>query len=195
MHPDLTEAQSIIGVDEAGRGPLAGPVVAAAITLPKDFSDSRIKDSKVISAKIRDKLFAELTSKGYPYRIVAVGPRRIDAINIRRATHLAMSLAVRGLPGDIVLVDGNMQINSKIKQQTVISGDRLFVQISAASILAKVYRDSLMKELDLKYPGYNFSKHSGYGTKEHRDAIANLGPCKIHRRTFAGVKEFTIAYA
>ena len=188
----LKQYRSIIGVDEAGRGPLAGPVVAAAIALPADYSDPRIKDSKKMTAKMRSVIFEELTNSTFAYRIIAVGPRRIDRINIRQATHRAMSLAVKDLPGDIVLVDGNMPINSRLPQKTIVSGDNLVVQISAASILAKVYRDRLMQTLDRKYPGYSLGTHAGYGTSQHRAAIAALGPSPIHRRSFAGVKEYLL---
>jgi len=180
-------AMRICGVDEAGRGPLAGPVVAAAAVFDESFADSRIKDSKALSAKQREKLFDYIKESAISWSIVAVGPRRIDQLNILQATRLAMKLAVERISADLVLVDGNQPIVSAIPQRTVIGGDRLHVQISAASILAKVWRDRLMNALAMHYPGYGLEKHSGYPTAAHRAALVTLGPSRIHRKTFAGV--------
>jgi ribonuclease HII len=177
----------ICGVDEAGRGPLAGPVVAAAVVFDENFSDSRIRDSKALSTQQREKLFDYIKETALSWSIIAVGPRRIDQLNILQATKLAMKLAVQRVEADLVLVDGNQPIVSSIPQRTVVGGDRLHVQISAASILAKVWRDRLMEDLSARYPGYGFEKHSGYPTPAHKAAIRTLGPCRIHRRTFAGV--------
>ena len=177
----------ICGVDEAGRGPLAGPVVAAAVVFPDDFADPRIKDSKKLSAQQREKLFDYIKGAALSWSIIAVGPRRIDAINILQATKLAMKLAVARVDADLVLVDGNQPIVSAVPQRTVVGGDRLHVQISAASILAKVWRDRLMERLAERYPGYGLEKHAGYPTAAHRAAIQLLGPSRIHRKTFAGV--------
>jgi len=177
----------ICGVDEAGRGPLAGPVVAAAVVFDDTFCDSRIRDSKTLSTQQREKLFDYIKETALSWSIIAVGPRRIDQLNILQATKLAMKLAVERVEADLVLVDGNQPIVSAIPQRTVIGGDRLHVQISAASILAKVWRDRLMEDLSVRYPGYGFEKHSGYPTPAHKAAIRTLGACKIHRRTFAGV--------
>jgi ribonuclease HII len=179
----------ICGVDEAGRGPLAGPVVAAAVVYPEGFIDSRIKDSKMMSAKQRESLFQEIKDTCHAWSIVAVGARRIEKINILEATRLAMRLAVQRINADLVLIDGNQGFPSKIPQQTVVQGDKKHVEISAASILAKVWRDSLMETLGEKYPGYGLENHSGYPTPAHKAAIIKLGPCREHRRTFAGVKE------
>lgn len=183
----------VAGVDEVGRGPLAGPVVAAAVVLPDNFVNSNFIDSKKLSAKRREELVYEIKAISKAWAIVAVGHKRIEQINIREASKLAMSLAVSKVAQqtkiDLVLVDGNMPINTAIEQKTVIKGDSLHVQISAASIIAKVYRDNLMATLDSKYPGYNFGKHAGYPTPAHKLAISSSGPCKIHRATFAGVKE------
>lgn len=177
----------ICGVDEAGRGPLAGPVVAAAVVFDESFTDASIKDSKTLSSKRREKLFTHIQETALAWAIVAVGPRRIDELNILQATKLAMRLAVERISADLVLVDGNQPIVTSIAQRTVIGGDRLHVQISAASILAKVWRDRLMSTLSERYPGYGLEKHSGYPTAAHRAALQQLGPSRIHRKTFAGV--------
>jgi ribonuclease HII len=177
----------ICGVDEAGRGPLAGPVVAAAAVFEQDFYDPKIRDSKTLSTQQREKLFEYIKERALSWSIIAVGPRRIDRLNILQATRLAMKLAVERVSADLVLVDGNQPIVCALPQKTVVGGDRLHVQISAASILAKVWRDRLMTDLAVRYPGYGFEKHAGYPTPAHKAAIVTLGPCKIHRRTFAGV--------
>jgi ribonuclease HII len=177
----------ICGVDEAGRGPLAGPVVAAAVVFDESFEDARIRDSKALSTKQREKLFDYIKESALSWAIIAVGPRRIDQINILQATKLAMKLAVERVSADLVLVDGNQPIVCSTPQRTVIGGDRLHVQISAASILAKVWRDRLMQTLAARYPGYGLEKHSGYPTATHRAALLALGPSRIHRKTFAGV--------
>ncbi len=180
----------IAGVDEVGRGPLAGPVVAAAVVFPDGYSNPEIKDSKQLSTKKREQLVSVIHRDALDWAIVAVGHHRIEALNIREATRLAMSLALKRVSCEAVLVDGNMPITTSLRQKTVVGGDTLHVQISAASILAKVWRDGLMKELDRKYPGYEFSIHAGYGTEKHRAAIITRGPCPIHRRSFRGVREF-----
>lgn len=177
----------ICGVDEAGRGPLAGPVVAAAVVFKQGFSDPRIQDSKKLSKQQRERLFDYIKESALSWSIVGVGARRIDTLNILQATKLAMRLAVERIDADLVLVDGNQRIVSSIPQKTVIGGDRLHIEISAASILAKVWRDRLMATLADKYPGYGLEKHAGYPTKAHREALAVLGPSKIHRLSFAGV--------
>jgi len=177
----------VCGVDEAGRGPLAGPVVAAAAVFDETFTHPEIQDSKALTAKQRDRLFDYITQTASSWAIIAVGPRRIEDINILQATKLAMRLAVERVTADLVLVDGNQPIVCSLPQRTVIGGDRLHVQISAASILAKVWRDRLMEKLGAKYPGYGLEKHSGYPTPAHKKAILELGPCRVHRRTFAGV--------
>jgi ribonuclease HII len=177
----------ICGVDEAGRGPLAGPVVAAAVVFEEGFVDPRIRDSKKLSAKQREKLFDYIKEAALSWSIIAVGQRRIDQLNILQATKLAMKLAVERVEADLVLVDGNQPIVCALPQRTVVGGDSLHIQISAASILAKVWRDRLMERLSVRYPGYGFEKHAGYPTAAHRAAITLLGPCRIHRMTFAGV--------
>jgi ribonuclease HII len=188
----------VVGVDEVGRGPLAGPVCAAAVVLPQGFSSSEINDSKQLSAPKREYLSELIQQEAVAWAVVSVGHRRIGTINIRNATKLAMSLAVRRVVSrcqskvgaiGLVRIDGNMLIDTNLRQETVIGGDAKHLEIAAASILAKVYRDRLMQVLDLKYPGYRLGRHAGYPTSEHRAAIAALGPSKVHRATFRGVKE------
>jgi ribonuclease HII len=185
----------ICGVDEAGRGPLAGPVVAAAAVFDEGYQNQRIRDSKQLSAKQRDILYDVVQSEAISWAIVAVGPRRIEALNILQATRLAMRLAVKRVAADLVLIDGNQPIDITLPQRTVVGGDRLHVQISAASILAKVWRDRLMETLGAKYPGYGFEKHSGYPTPSHKPAILEIGPCRVHRKTFAGVCVSPLAHS
>lgn len=177
----------ICGVDEAGRGPLAGPVVAAAVVYPDGYGNATIRDSKAMSAKQRTTTAEQIKQTALAWSIIAVGPRRIEELNILQATKLAMKLAVERVEADLVLIDGNQPIVCRFPQRTVVGGDRLHVQISAASILAKVWRDHLMEILGGRYPGYGFEKHSGYPTPSHKRAIVELGPCRVHRRTFAGV--------
>ena len=178
------------GVDEVGRGPLAGPVVAAAVVFYEGYAHSEIRDSKKLSARQREQLVDTIKGASAGWAIVAVGHRRINELNIRAASRLAMSLAVRRVAADLVLVDGDMQIDTPLPQRTIVGGDNLRVEIAAASILAKVYRDQLMDVLDRRFPGYGFSGHAGYPTSGHRRALAALGPCPIHRRHFRGVREF-----
>jgi len=180
----------IAGVDEVGRGPLAGPVVAAAVVFEEGYVNENFKDSKKLSPKKRENLIEEIKTEALDWAIVAVGPRRIEKINIREASKLAMSIASNCTVAELVLVDGNMEIDTGTDQVTVIKGDSLHVEISAASILAKVWRDNRMKELDQLFPGYDLGKHAGYPTKAHKEAVRILGPSPIHRRTFRGVKEY-----
>lgn len=182
--------QLIAGVDEVGRGPLAGPVVAAVAVFRAGYRNEDFQDSKKLSAKKRETLVPRIKEAAVAWAIVAVGHHRILQHNIREASRLAMSLAVKRIKADRVLVDGNMPIWTDLPQETIIHGDALRVEISAASILAKVYRDNLMVVLDKKYPGYGLTKHAGYPTTSHRAAIAAIGPCKIHRTSFSGVREF-----
>lgn len=179
----------VAGVDEAGRGPLAGPVVAAAVVFPEGYTNPEIKDSKQLSAQKRERLFNIIKRDALAWSIIAVGHRRIEKLNILEASRLAMRLAVERVQADFVLVDGNQPLDVKIPQETIVNGDTKVVQISAGSILAKVWRDHLMTILDKKYPGYSLSKHAGYPTTLHRLAIQTQGPSPIHRRTFRGVKE------
>ena len=181
-------AQYIAGVDEVGRGPFAGPVVAAAVILPLDDKSliEGIDDSKALKEKERERLAALIRERAVAYQICEEDNRVIDRINILQATKLCMKRAVEQLcvQPDVVFVDGNFKIDISLPQQSIIKGDALSYSIGAASILAKVYRDALMTEMDKVYPGYGFAKHKGYGTKMHREAIKELGLCERHRRTF-----------
>lgn len=179
----------IAGVDEVGRGPLAGPVVAAVAVFEEGYKNKEIKDSKKLSQKKREQLIPVIKRDAVSWAIMPLRAQVVDEINIREATKLAMSLAVSRIEADLVLVDGNMSINTDIDQLTVVKGDSKHVEIAAASILAKVYRDNYMKLLERIYPDYGFSKHAGYPTKMHREVIAEIGPSPVHRKTFKGVKE------
>ena len=176
----------ICGVDEAGRGPLAGPVAAGAVILPADVRILRLNDSKKLSPKVRDELFDEIKEKAIAWNVAVVSPARIDEINILQATYEAMREAIDGLstaPG-VLLNDAVSIPGISIRQVPIIKGDAKSLSIAAASILAKVTRDRMMEEYGRVYPEYGFEKHKGYGTAAHMDAIRRLGPCPIHRRTF-----------
>jgi len=177
------------GVDEAGRGPLAGPVVAAAAVFSTPPKSPFIKDSKKLSPKGRAKALPEIYACAVDYAVGIVTHDEIDRINIHRASLLAMEKAVAGLKvrPELLLIDGKFTIKSAIPQKAVISGDALSKAIGAASIIAKTTRDALMDEYHLIYPVYNFISNKGYPTKEHIEAIRRHGPCPIHRRTFRGV--------
>ena len=187
----------VAGVDEAGRGPLAGPVVAACVVIGPDFeidSDELklVADSKKVSAKNREKLFSVIKEKALSVEISVISHLVIDKINILQASLLAMKKAVEActVQPDFVLVDGNMRIPGLLKkQEAIISGDAKVFCIAAASIIAKVSRDWLMCEADKKYPAYQFAKHKGYGTKLHVEMLKTYGPCSIHRKSFAPVKD------
>ena len=176
----------ICGVDEAGRGPLAGPVTAGAVILPKDCTILYLNDSKKLSEKRREELFWEIREKAVSYSVGIVGPERIDEINILQATYEAMRQAVSGLGvvPDLLLNDAVTIPELAIPQVPIIKGDAKSVSIAAASILAKVTRDHLMEEYDRQFPQYGFAKHKGYGTAAHVAAIREFGPCPIHRRSF-----------
>ena len=179
--------RKICGVDEAGRGPLAGPVFAAAVILPEDFEIEGLNDSKKLSEKKRDMLFDEIIEHAVAYSIQAVDHKTIDEINILEATMLAMKTAVENLriKPEHVFIDGNrVPKNMEIPAEFVIKGDATSASIAAASILAKVSRDRFMLEMDKKYPEYCFAKHKGYGTKLHYEKIREFGPSEIHRLTF-----------
>jgi ribonuclease HII len=181
----------VAGVDEAGRGPLAGPVMAAAVILPEGLRIPEVDDSKKLSPQKRERLFDVIMSQAISVGIGVVGPAVIDRINILQATRLAMLDAVAQLSPqpDYILIDGITAINSPIPQKTVKKGDSLSLSIAAASIIAKVTRDRMMIEMDLVFPGYGLAGHKGYGSVQHLDAIRLLGPSPIHRMTFGGVKE------
>lgn len=176
----------VCGVDEAGRGPLAGPVFAAAVILQNDIVIEGLNDSKKLTEKKREKLYEEIKKYAIDYNVAFASEKEIDNINILNATFLAMKRAIEGLKiqPDFALVDGNRKPELKIDSQTIIKGDSLSASIAAASILAKVERDRLMKKLSEKYSRYQFSKHKGYGTKLHIDLIKQYGPCEIHRKSF-----------
>jgi ribonuclease HII len=176
----------IAGIDEVGRGPLAGPVVACAIVIPDGIKCKLIKDSKLLSPEARLKAYAYLKKHAISFGIGIIDEHEIDRINIRNATMRAMEQALSLLNHkvDIVLIDGNMEINTDLPQKTIVDGDRLHLSIASASIIAKVYRDSIMERYAEIYPVYGFDKHKGYGTKEHRNALEKYGPCPIHRKTF-----------
>jgi ribonuclease HII len=188
----------VAGVDEAGRGPLAGPVVAAAVIFPRDWicrglprELAGLNDSKQLTPARRESFFAFLTaSAGIQFALGETGPAEIDEINILRATHRAMNAALAALPAppDHVLVDGLRVPAMKFPQTALVKGDALSYSIAAASVLAKVTRDRAMLEWDRRYPGYGFARHKGYGTPEHLAALARSGPCPIHRRSFAPLK-------
>ena len=176
----------IAGVDEAGRGPLAGPVYAAAVILPEGTFIEGINDSKKLSEKKREELFDVICEKASAYCIAEVSHTRIDEITILNATFEAMNKAVNGLNirPEYVLIDGNRIKGMEIPHETVVKGDAKSISIAAASILAKVSRDRVMYEMAKQYPLYGFDKHKGYGTKAHCDAILKYGACEIHRRSF-----------
>jgi ribonuclease HII len=184
----------IAGVDEAGRGPLAGPVVAAAVILPEEGIGQKLFDSKQIPSRKREELYGCIYEKALGIGLGVVHHEEIDLLNILQATLKAMALAVETLPmsPDFILIDGNQPIPSPFPQKPIRKGDRICNSIAAASIVAKVTRDRLMLECHQQYPQYNFAKHKGYGTKEHRKAIERFGVCELHRKTFRGVKEYLV---
>jgi ribonuclease HII len=190
----------IAGVDEAGRGPLAGPVVAAAVSLRADFLANPekleklkgVNDSKKLSAKKREELFEIIKAECFEVGVGICDHATIDRINILQATFLTMKMALGNLKikPDILLVDGKFPIpNLSLRQEAIIDGDALVFSIAAASIIAKVTRDRIMDEYDKKYPQYGFAKHAGYGTKFHLEALKQFGPCSIHRKTFRPISE------
>ena len=176
----------IAGVDEAGRGPLAGPVYAAAVILKEGARIDGINDSKKLSEKKREKLFDEIIKQSLAYSVFSVDEKTIDEINILNATYMAMNKAVAGLfpKADFVLIDGNSIKNMETPHRTIVKGDSKSISIAAASILAKVSRDRYITHIAAEYPEYGFEKHKGYGTKLHNEAILKYGPCPIHRKTF-----------
>lgn len=176
----------ICGVDEAGRGPLAGPVCAAAVILPKNLEISGLNDSKKLSDKRRRELFPVIKEQAIAYGIAMVDHQQIDEINILQATYLAMKLAIERLAvkPDLALVDGNRSSDFGVPVETVVHGDSLSASIAAASVLAKVTRDDYMLQMAQEYPGYGFEIHKGYGTKAHYEALTNMGASPIHRMTF-----------
>ncbi len=196
-HKARTRGYKIIaGVDEAGRGPLAGPVVSAAVILPRDFVCTGVNDSKKLSEKKRNDLFPVIREKAIAVATGIASHNEIDQINILQASLLSMKRAVENLSippdfpvPDFLLIDGKFPIDMDIDQAALIKGDSRSISIAAASIIAKVTRDAIMTKLHEKYPHYNFIQHKGYPTKAHREAILKHGPCPVHRSTFKGVRE------
>ena len=187
--PTIPPPEQVAGVDEAGRGCLAGPVVAAAVILPASYDLSGLGDSKKLSLARRERLDPLIREQAVAWSLGVSWPREIESINILRASLLAMRRAVctlRVVPA-FVLVDGNQKIPFSLPQESVIGGDAKVACISAASVLAKTFRDRLMGHLDRRYPGYGFAVHKGYGTKAHREILQDKGPCPMHRTTFRGV--------
>lgn len=186
-------ADCIAGIDEAGRGPLAGPVVAAAVILPEDFHHEVLTDSKQLGATVREALYAELTAEGSGilWAVAVADHKEIDRINILRATHQAMRRAVAALPRvpSHALIDGLPVRPFPVPSTALVKGDAQSFSIAAASILAKVTRDRIMLEMDALYPQYHFAQHKGYGTAEHLAMLQAHGPCPIHRRSFLPVRQ------
>ncbi|MBU4128393.1 MAG: ribonuclease HII [Proteobacteria bacterium] len=182
----------IAGTDEAGRGPLAGPVVSAAVLLPTSFHDPDITDSKKLSPKKRSYLYEKLYDQAISIGIGIVDNIEIERINILNASLMSMAISVKNLnpQPDYLLIDGKFRIPADLTQETIIRGDTLSISIAAASIIAKVTRDRLMERYHQDYPQFGFSRHKGYPTKAHKEAIEKFGCCPIHRRTFKGVKEY-----
>ncbi|MBM3139587.1 MAG: ribonuclease HII [Chloroflexi bacterium] len=190
-------AHRVAGVDEVGRGPLAGPVVAAAVVIPHTRAGwtsrarwiTSVRDSKVLSAEQREQLAAIILERT-EWGIAAVSAQVVDQINIARATRLAMLRAVEALPvrPDALILDGRERVDLAVEQRSVVDGDALCVSVAAASIIAKVHRDALMRGLDERFPGYGFAENKGYATRSHRDALRRLGYSNVHRLSFQTVR-------
>ncbi len=187
----------IAGVDEVGRGCLAGPVVAAAVVFESESAvPSGVDDSKKLARKRREELAGLIKERALTYAIAEVGPEEVDRINILESTKKAMLKAVGKLDpaADFLLIDAVRLTGCPLPQKSIIKGDSASASIAAASIIAKVYRDEMMRDLDSVYPQYGFAKHVGYGTPEHLEAIRIHGPCEIHRKTFRGVNQLTLDF-
>ena len=185
----------VAGVDEAGRGPLAGPVAAAAVILPFTFSCPLLDDSKKLTKRRREILYAEITGNSdVVWAVALVGPEEIDQINILRATYKAMALALGSLAEtpDIALVDGLPAKDLPVPHEALVKGDGLSLSIAAASVIAKVTRDRFMEKIDFEFPAYGFAKHQGYGTRQHLEALRKHGPCRHHRRSFQPVSQLAL---
>jgi len=185
-------ALRIAGIDEAGRGPLAGPVVAAAVVLPYAELIPNLDDSKLLPALQRYVLFHRIMEKAAATGVGVVPVETIDEINIFQATRLAMVMAVQSItpPPDYLLIDGPISLDLRISQRAIIKGDRLSVSVAAAAILAKVSRDRIMMDLHEQYPQYGFDSHKGYATRAHKEALSRYGPSPVHRKCFRGVREY-----
>ncbi len=185
------DAATVAGVDEAGRGPLAGPVVAAAVVLDRRSGWDGLDDSKKLTPEARDVLYARVLTEARAFAWSVVGPRAIDELNIRRASLEAMRRAVTLLrvAPDLVLVDGlDVVPGLGCRQEAVVAGDATLLSVAAASVVAKVVRDRILSRLDRVWPDYGFARHKGYGTPEHLEALGRLGPCPLHRYSFAPVR-------
>ena len=185
----------VAGVDEAGRGPLAGPVTTAAVILPRDFEHAVLTDSKKLTPKVRERLYEELTgNEQILWASDQADEREIDRINILKATHASMARSVAKLSEEpnMVLIDGLEVPGFPFPQKGVVKGDSLSLSIAAASIIAKVERDRLMLKMSKTYPGYGFEQHKGYPTKMHLERLQELGPCPIHRQSFGPVSQLTL---
>ena len=179
--------KTVCGIDEAGRGSLAGPVTAAAVILPKNYKNSLIRDSKKINDQKRNHLYDEIIKNCVTYSIISIEAKKIDEINILNATYLAMNLAIEKLKikPDKVIIDGNsFKAKKKIDFECIVGGDDKYISIAAASILAKVKRDEIMCKLSTQFPIYDWEKNKGYGTEKHKEMIYKYGRCKYHRMTF-----------
>lgn len=185
----------VVGVDEAGRGPLAGPVVVGAVILPDGFNHSGINDSKKLSEKAREKIYDELLEvDGLQWAVSVVEAKEVDEVNVLKATHLGMARSVESLgivPG-MVLIDGLPVPNYPFEHEGIVKGDGKSLSIATASIFAKVTRDRLMRQAAEQYPVYGFERHKGYGTKAHLEALRKHGPCPIHRQSFAPVAQLSL---
>lgn len=191
-------ARVIAGIDEAGRGPLAGPVVAAAVVLPANFKHRHLTDSKRLSARRRAEIYRELTTDlDVVWACATLDAREVDRLNILRATHEAMRRALAGLDqkADHALIDGLPVHPFPVPQTALVSGDSISLSIAAASVIAKVTRDRLMDDLDARFPGYGFSRHKGYATSQHLAVLAREGPCPVHRFTFRPVGQPLLPFA
>jgi ribonuclease HII len=182
----------IMGVDEAGRGPLAGPVVAAAVLLPPRVALDGLDDSKKLSQKLREKFYSQIIETAVSYGLGIVSVEVIERINILQASLTAMKQAIENCdrPADLLLIDGNQNVDHPADQWTLVGGDGKSLSIAAASVLAKVTRDRIMLGYHQDFPQYEFDRHKGYPTKRHLEKIRQFGPCPLHRKTFRGVKEF-----
>ncbi|HCY86335.1 MAG TPA: ribonuclease HII [Desulfobacteraceae bacterium] len=183
--------RQIAGIDEAGRGPLAGPVVSAAVILPEGFDCPGLTDSKKLSEKKRDALYPKIRELAVAVGVGMADHEEIDRINVLQAALLSMKRAMDDLATtpDYLLIDGKFTIDSDLPQEAIVKGDSRSISVAAASIIAKVTRDRIMKELAQEYPVYGFDRHKGYPTKAHKQAIIDHGPCPVHRRSFRGVRQ------
>lgn len=181
------------GLDEVGRGPLAGPVVVAAASFPSTPIGRGYMDSKTLTPKRRALLSLQIQEEACDWCIVALGPKTIDELNILGATKKAMILALKTMAADLMLIDGNLILETKYPYKSIVQGDQKHPEIAAASILAKVWRDRLMDRYDELFPGYGFAKHKGYPTKDHQEALTRLSPSPVHRHSFGPVRRFVSA--